>query len=117
MKAIITGAIAIALMGNAIAEAYDATYFADGLMLKEWMDADAKKDGAYNGGIYGGYVTGVHDSLNGMLFCTPKNVSVGQMKAVVAKYMSENPVEWNRRADWLVVNALKNGFPCPKKNK
>jgi hypothetical protein len=62
-----------------------------------------------------GYVIGVHDSFDTLLFCTPENSSQGQLRDVVKKYLENNPASRHKSADVLIVNALQQNFPCPKK--
>jgi hypothetical protein len=62
-----------------------------------------------------GYVIGVHDSFDTWLFCTPENSSQGQLRDVVKKYIENNPAIRHKSADTLIVNALQQSFPCPKK--
>jgi Rap1a immunity proteins len=61
-----------------------------------------------------GFVTGVWDIGENALFCAD-NVTVGQIVAVVRKYVEDRPAEWSRPAAALAVNALQQAFPCAKK--
>lgn len=61
-----------------------------------------------------GYVMGVHDSLDGVVFCTPDNAKAGQILAVVKKYLQQHPELWSKGADLLAAAALKDAFPCKK---
>lgn len=65
-------------------------------------------------GMYHGYVLGVAYATNGDVWCPPPNTTNGQLKAVVAKYLKENPGKWNESALVLVFIALKQNFPCKK---
>ena len=84
---------------------------------KEW---EKQYDGAKNydsflWGLYGGYVFGVKDSVNGILFCIPNDVDANQILAIVRKYIKNNPEKWNK-GNWnLVFTPLKKAFPCKKK--
>ena len=60
---------------------------------------------------YMGYVTGVYDAFEGILLQAPGNVTVGQICAIVAKYLKNNPEKWNEAAVDLVSDALKEAFP------
>jgi hypothetical protein len=66
-----------------------------------WVDA----------GMYTGYVLAVHDAIDSSL-CSSGSVTVGQVTAVVAKYLNEHPEEWSRPAHQLVTRALRQAFPC-----
>jgi hypothetical protein len=58
-----------------------------------------------------GYVMGIADSLNGIMWNLPKNATVKQILSVVGKYLEANPEKWNQAACVLVVEALKSAFP------
>ncbi len=66
-------------------------------------------------GYYSGYVTGLANGYNGIYFCPPTNVTNGQIYKIVAKYLKNNPDKLHLLADILVVNALRDVFPCKKK--
>lgn len=68
----------------------------------------------YLAGLYDGYVAGVAYATNGEVWCPTPNVTNGQLKAVVGKYLKENPGKWNESALVLVFVALKQNFPCKK---
>lgn len=61
-----------------------------------------------------GYVEAVADSFNGMLFCTPQNVTVDQIRAITLKYLTAHPEKWDGVAAFQVMNALTEAFPCRK---
>jgi hypothetical protein len=93
--------------------------FWDGFRLKELADADDRTDianvqpGDYQKvGYLIGFVTGVTDAVNGILFCVPDQVKVGQIIGMVKKHVRENPDKWNRPANILVINTLSSAFPC-----
>ena len=96
--------------------------YVNGQKLLGWIDGyEAVKQGAVSApaqvefNVAMGYVMGVVDVNNGIFFCLPKTVSVGQAVAITAKWLKDNPERWNAQADELVVEALKPAFPCPKK--
>ncbi len=64
-----------------------------------------------------GYTIGVADS-NSFLICAPGGpggVTQGQFTDIVKKYLNDNPAQLHRDADVLVLDALTQAFPCPKK--
>jgi len=69
----------------------------------------------YEVASYVNYIFGVHDSLEGVLICTPSNVTGRQIIAIVGKYIDNHPEKWNQPAQYLVVPPLMNAFPCKKK--
>lgn len=61
-----------------------------------------------------GYIEGVIDTVDNVLFCTPKGAVYGQDVAIVTKYMDANPESWHLPANDLIVAALRAAFPCGK---
>ena len=62
-----------------------------------------------------GYIVGVHDMGDTILFCTPSTITVGQAKDIVRVYLEINPSLRHLSAETLVVNALKQVYPCAKR--
>jgi hypothetical protein len=69
-----------------------------------------------------GYVAGVNDSHNFFVascslparsFCTPTQVTVGQVTDVVCKYLADNPQHRHYGGALLVVHAIAEAFPVP----
>ena len=96
--------------------------FMEGHELVKWMrvhEALLERRPVENlleAGLYQGYVLGVYDSLKlEGLMCTPDRVSVGQVMALVTKYLKSNPAKWSQPANLLVLEALANAFPCTNK--
>lgn len=89
--------------------------FVGGNELHQWLQENENPNGsAFKSGLFSGYVAGVVDTGYGILFCTPPGVTRGQNSAVVAKYLKNNPEKWNQSADSLVIEAMKEAFPCKK---
>ena len=84
--------------------------FNKGNALKEYCQST----NVYEMGFCIGYVVGVADN-NAMSICMPPGVSQGQIRDIVKKYLNDNPAQLHRDADVLVLNALQQAFPCPKK--
>lgn len=64
-----------------------------------------------------GFIMGVADSLHGEAQCAPSNVSVGQIRDMVAGFLNRVPNARHLPADALVAYVLINAWPCQKKNK
>lgn len=63
-----------------------------------------------------GYISGVVDSMKNIgIFCVPKSVPLGQISAIVEKYVRANPESWGQGAEELVFQALHPVYPCPPK--
>jgi len=117
MKKIILGLLLVFSHATASAQ------FISGNQLREWLAADNRLENGvkshldYTSSASGRfYITGVAEtfSLLGMM-CLPDGVTAGQIHAVVAKYLKENPEKWNSDANAIVYVALSSAFPCPKK--
>jgi hypothetical protein len=64
-----------------------------------------------------GYIAGVSDVLVGddmLKTCVPENVTVGQMRDIVIKYLKDNPEKRHFTAHSNVGVALFKAFPCRK---
>lgn len=97
------------------ASLYAGNPFIDG--SKEWEKNDNgnKVENDLTFGMYVGYIVGVKDSVNNILFCIPNDVEGEQILAIVRKYIKNNPEKWNK-GNWnLVFSPLKEAFPCKKK--
>ena len=71
----------------------------------------------FSDGFCMGYIIGVADN-NSFLICAPGGsggVTQGQFTDIVKKYLNDNPALLHRDDDVLVLDALKQAFPCPKK--
>ena len=66
-------------------------------------------------GLCAGYVEGLADAhgLDGTT-CIPQGVSVGQVKDVIVKYLTQNPELRHFGASLLGFAALAQAFPCKK---
>jgi hypothetical protein len=95
--------------------------FITGNNLAQWMkdnDGSTTHDRGtnyQNAAWFFGYVIGVADVGNNLLFKIPQNATAGQLCAIVSKHLKENPEKWAMPADWLVVEALAKAFPMKKK--
>lgn len=94
-------------------------HFVDGNELvanmRDWERASQKstETNYMNASHYSGYVKGVHDALElSDVICPPDNVTVGQVNAIVAKFLNANPERWGKPAFFLVSQSLKGAFPC-----
>jgi len=83
--------------------------------MREYEKSDNdRSESWYQTGRYAGFVVGVHDALQGILFQAPPNVRVKQIFAIVANYLKNHPERWNESGLVLVADALKEAFPLKK---
>lgn len=59
-----------------------------------------------------GYVIGVHDAVSGIAVCTPDNLTKGQVRDFVRIYLVNNSSKLSNEASQLVIEALKQIWPC-----
>jgi hypothetical protein len=75
----------------------------------ERQDPNANYQQAF---FFMGYVAGVFDlSDDYYLYPVKPKPTIRQICSIVAKYLRENPKEWDSPADSLIVKALKKAFP------
>ena len=67
-------------------------------------------------GAFIGYVVAIAECGNGIFFDMPQNSQRKQVFAVVVKYLKNNPSEWHKRGQSLVVDALQEAFPLKKQD-
>lgn len=59
--------------------------------------------------------TGTKDPSYVPWVCNPREVTLGQTKALFMKYAAENPDSLHLQGDWLILAAMRKAFPCHKK--
>ncbi|OKO47366.1 hypothetical protein BMH52_15680 [Pseudomonas sp. BTN1] len=97
------------LAGFASSPAWSAT----GNDLVQW-GANSPQGSKFIDGAYMGYISGIADFSNGVLFCAPKGVTNGQNVAIVSKFLKNNPERWAEQAPQLIVAALSAAYPACK---
>jgi hypothetical protein len=55
------------------------------------------------------------DTSIGGLFCPPNDITVGQAADIVFKYLDSHPEIRNIQANFLVVKAMTDAYPCKTK--
>jgi len=71
-------------------------------------------ENGYRNGYFDGYVNGVGDLSYNVLWCPPQGVKRGQLSKIVEKYLKSHPELLHMSGSELVVNSLKEPFPCKK---
>lgn len=93
-------------------------YFVDGNdLIVDMRDWERHQRGSeitdyVNVASYSSYVKGVYDALDLSERICPENTTVGQVNAVVAKFLRSNPERWSEPAFFLVEEALTHAFAC-----
>lgn len=64
-----------------------------------------------------GYVDGIADAAFGLGYaCYPTGVTRAEIRAVVTKYLRDNPARLGDPASLLVLNGLFESFPCKRQD-
>ena len=87
----------------------------DGMKAWNAVEAGEKQYSRVDAGFFLGYVFGVKNTLNNIIFCIPKEVPSKQILNIVADYVKNNPDQWSKSYTSLVITPLKEVYPCPKK--
>lgn len=106
MKRAIAAAALVALCATAQAA------FWDGNTLHSHLNGNTSEQI-----LASGFIMGVADSLHGDVQCAPSNVSVGQVRDMVAGFLGRVPNARHLPAHALVAYVLINTWPCQKTNK
>ena len=104
MKKIILGLLFLSFSAQAA--------FIDGNKLLEYAREEERSGNS--SGMLLGYIAGVHDAFDSSVICTPSNATLGQLKAIVVKFLKENPEVWAKTGDNVIFTALSRAFPCKK---
>ena len=59
-----------------------------------------------------GFIQGVFDVYVSVTFCSPDNITAGQVSDMVKKYLDNNPSTRHKTAESLINEALKQVWPC-----
>ena len=81
-------------------------YYEIGNELREGLEAMENNQSTFESGFAAGFITGVADTADKVLFCIPQEASAAQMAAIVVKYFKANPEEWNKSAARLVITCI-----------
>lgn len=92
-----------------ITPSFSYAEFKGGNELKRNCEA---KNSHVDQGICLGYVMAIADNYSRTQICLPKNVTAGQVQEIVLKYFNTYPERLHFSADSLVLDSLKNTFPC-----
>lgn len=111
MKAITAAALVYCL---SIDPAFSYSYLYDGNQL--WEECDGDLSGQW--GLCSGYTAAVIDSHQALmskgkyLFCAPSDATLRQFRDVVKKHLRDHPQDRHHPAASLVIQALREAFPC-----
>jgi len=64
-----------------------------------------------------GFVGGVADAWDRILFCPPDGSTVGQARDIALRHLVINPAKRHQAAAGLVADALMEAWPCQQQKK
>lgn len=85
------------------------------------MESCSAPEDSFLYGVCWSYVLGVQDAHHDLaatnlllrpLYCEDANVTAGQRRLIVKKYLQENPEKLHFSAGGLVISAFIEAFPC-----
>ena len=99
--------VAVVCLTGAGAHAENSIDFVDGNKLYEFCQDPV-------GNYCTGYVAGVAATSDryGYTFCLPNGVKDNQLSDVVSMWLRDHPEKRHKAAGFLVVEAMKEKFPC-----
>lgn len=81
----------------------------DKARLTDSEQFEAARFSAYSAGLYDGL------QLDGVSYCVPTDLTIGQLGTIFARYINNHPETWNLAASGILRMALRDSFPCKKK--
>ncbi len=87
--------------------------FYTGNELLQRLQSDSNSEKA----VARGFVGGVSDAWDRILFCPPEGATVGQARDIALRHLLINPARRHHAAAGLVADALMEAWPCPQQQK
>ena len=81
---------------------------------KELLAWSQQAVGTTGTGVFSGFVLGVHDAFNEIMFCTSRDVEKPQIEDAVTEFLNTHPEFLYKTAADLVRQALAESFPCQR---
>jgi Rap1a immunity proteins len=117
MKLLVVFLVAMLCGATVQAESYNGNHLYSGLQIAEVASTPNDQREAYQltRGFALGFVLGVAEAGNKVLFCMPEQgvIVVQQIQDVVRAYLRDHPADRHESASDLTVRALKAVYPCP----
>jgi hypothetical protein len=82
-----------------------------------YLEACTADKGSFNMGTCLGFIHGILQSQqrDERYFCAPNGITIGQARAIIIKYLNDNPDRRHYQFAALANMALARVFPCPLK--
>ncbi len=71
---------------------------------------------AYIAGLMQGLIIAQNLQTAGVKFCPPKNITAGQARLIIEKYMRDHPERLDADPGTFSAGALYAAYPCPNSN-
>lgn len=103
--------LTVIIASSAFGVFYDGNW-----LIKGWreyqkiMDSRIGEKDLMSAASFSGYVTGVADALNEVLFSIPAGTTRDQICQIVGNYLEKHPERWTVSANILVADALKEAY-------
>jgi hypothetical protein len=97
----------VILAVHMMAPAHAQRQILTGEELAQWARSDQPGSGAF-----AGFVLGVHDAFNEIMFCTSRDDDRGAVVNAVSAFLDKRPDLLYKSAADVVRQALKEAFPC-----
>jgi len=101
---------ALCCAGNAHAD-----YYWKGGNLLQHLDEEVRGVPSFDVAVALGYVTGVVDTLDGIVVCSPPGAKLRETTRVVYDYLKSHPEMASQPAHRAIAEALGDAWPCAKK--
>ncbi|MDB5854551.1 MAG: Rap1a immunity protein [Herminiimonas sp.] len=92
-----------------------ADYYWKGSTLLQHLDEEARGVPSFEVAVALGYVTGVVDTLDSLVVCSPPDVKLRETTRVVYDYLKGHPQMATLPAHRAIAEALGDAWPCAKK--
>ena len=114
-KTIAIGAVLALVLVSASVRAQAAASWAGGITLKE----ECNSESMYKPGRCSGFIAAIagivaNEPIYGWRACVPDGVTIGQLTAIVTKYLNDHPEYLHLTATSHAAKAIAIAFPCPK---
>lgn len=100
----------VALLALAACSSASAQFMSGNKLL-----SDHNSNHSVEKGIALGFVMGVADAGNGILFCAPRTSTAGQLQDMVMATLNNHPEIRHLRANEIIEYTLRRAWPCEKK--
>jgi hypothetical protein len=114
-ETLLASAVLVLFAGQANAQIFSGNKLVEDMREVDKYDRGHPSPNFVSLGFYQGFVAGAFDAYDsaGML-CGTDQVTLGQVEAIVSRYLKAHPTKWHVPAIDLARGALLTAFPCPE---